>query len=91
MKLPNGLTTHQIRVLQEFRRKAQEELTPAELDAINHPSGGGGEAPARELVQAGYLVASGENYRLSGRGREFLARPAVPLFGSAAAEAGGGE
>jgi hypothetical protein len=91
MKLPNGLTSQQIRVLQEFRRKEQEELTLAELDAISHPSGGGGEAPAKELARAGYLVASGETYRLNDRGREFLARPAVPLYGSAAAGGGAAE
>jgi len=89
MKLPNGLTSQQIRVLQEFRRKAQDELSREEIGAIHHPAGGGGEAPAKELVREGYLAAAGEAYRLSEKGRELLARPAVPLYGGGGDEAGG--
>jgi hypothetical protein len=82
MKLPSGLTTEQIRVLQEFRRKAQDELTPEELDAINHPGGAGGVEPANALVSAGFLASADGGFRLTDKGREFLARPSEPLQGS---------
>jgi hypothetical protein len=78
MKLPHGLTAQQIRVLQEFRRKAMNELTPGDLAAISHPGGGGGEAPARELVESGFLASKGESYVLTDRARELLARPSEP-------------
>jgi len=80
MKLPNQMTSQQIRVLQEFRRKAQDTLTSEEVNAIAHPGGGGGEAPAAALVGSGYLSSSEGSYNLTDRGKEFLARPAVPLF-----------
>lgn len=85
MKLPHGLTTQQIRILQEFRRKTQDDLTAEDLSAINHPGGGGGDESARGLVEAGFLTASGEAYSLTEKGKEFLSRPSVPL-GSGADE-----
>lgn len=87
MKLPIGLTPQQIRVLQEFRRKSQDRLTPDEVNAIHHPSGGGGEEPARQLVASGWLASSGEGFDLTDRAREFLARPAVPLYGGSEGDA----
>jgi len=81
MKLPNGLTAQQIRVLQEFRRKAQDELTPEELDTIIHPGGGGGVDPASALASAGYIASAEGGFRLTDKGREFLARPSMPLHG----------
>jgi len=64
-------------------------LTPEEVNAITHPGGGGGDAPAVALVGAGYLTSSEGVYNLTDRGKEFLARPAVPLYGGA--ESDGGE
>lgn len=86
MKLPNGFTSQQIRVLQEFRRKAQDELSPEEINTIHHPGGGGGESPARELAGAGLLAFNDGAYRLTDRAKDFLARPSVPLYGG-----GGGD
>lgn len=87
MKMPNGLTSQQIRVLQEFRRKAQDELTTEEVRKIHHPGGGGGEGPADELVRTGLLEGVDGAYRLAERAKEFLARPAVPLYGVGDADA----
>ena len=88
MKLPNGLTAQQIRVLQEFRRKTQDELTPDEIAAICHPGGDGGDEPARALATAGYVESIEGGYRLTDRGKEFLARPSAPLYGGEAAGSG---
>lgn len=88
MKLPFGLTSQQIRVLQEFRRKTTEELTPDEVNGITHPAGGGGEAPARALVEAGFLTSTGDVYQLTDRARELLARPAEPETSEAGATEG---
>ena len=89
MKLPDGLTAQQIRVMQEFRRKAQEELTSEEVGTINHPGGGDGAALASELVQTGFLEAAEGRFRLTERGKQFLARPCVPLHAAADGEAAG--
>ncbi len=84
MKLPQGFTTQQVRVLQEFRRKAKDELTAEEVIAIHHPGGGGGEPPARELVGSGFLTADGDGFQLTDRAREFLARPSEPATAAGA-------
>jgi len=88
MKLPNGMTTPQIRVLQEFRRKALDELSLEEITTIAHPGGGGGEEPANALVQAGFLATFEGGYRLTDRAKEFLARPSEPLSAGGDGEAG---
>jgi hypothetical protein len=77
--LPNGLTPQEIRVLQEFRRLNSESLPLATLQAIRHPAGGG-ESPAASLATKGFLEAdaSGENFQLTDRAREFLAIEAKP-------------
>lgn len=84
--LPYGLTTQELRVLQEFRRLNAESLPVATIKAIKHPAGGG-EAPAAGLAGKGYLVAEGaESYALTEKAKELLAINPVPLV-----EAGGSE
>lgn len=88
MKLPNGLTPQEYRVLQEFRRTEKEELTEEEIGGIKHPHGGGIE-PARTLAAKGFLTgaAEGGGYRLTDRARAILA--AKPAPAGAEAEAAG--
>ncbi|HEX7153131.1 MAG TPA: hypothetical protein VF618_16715 [Thermoanaerobaculia bacterium] len=78
--LPFGLTTQEIRVLQEFRRMAAESLPVAALKAIKHPAGGG-DAPALALIDKGYLEAdpAREAFTLTAKGKEFLSHDPVPL------------
>lgn len=78
--LPHGLTTTEIRVLQEFRRLNAESLPLDTIKAIKHPSGGG-EAPAASLAEKGFLETNGsrESFALTQKGREFLAIEAKPL------------
>lgn len=78
--LPHGLTTAEIRVLQEFRRTNAETMTADQIKAIKHPAGGG-EAPAVSLVAKGYLAASadGNGFTVTQKGKDFLAIDAVPL------------
>ena len=57
--LPHGLTTPEIRVLQEFRRLNAETLPLDTIKAIKHPASGGGELPAASLVEKGYLQTNG--------------------------------
>jgi hypothetical protein len=78
--LPSGLTTPEIRVLQEFRRLNAETLPLATIKAIKHPVGGG-ETPAVTLVEKGFLEADAakENFAITGKGKDFLAIDAVPL------------
>lgn len=75
--LPDGLTSSAIRVLQEFRRLNAESLPAATIQGIKHPAGGGMQ-PAVELAQRGYLAADGEEYRITQKGKDFLAIEAVP-------------
>ena len=89
--LPHGLTSSEIRVLQEFRRLASDTLPLATIKAIKHPAGGG-EAPAVSLVDKGFLsVDDGrENFSVTQQGKDFLAIDAKPMFeetGDAAASA----
>ena len=76
--LPYGLTTPEIRVLQEFRRLNAESLPLATITALKHPTGGG-EAPAVSLVAKGFLTANGEGYATTQKGKDFLAIDAKPL------------
>jgi hypothetical protein len=89
--LPNGLTTPEIRVLQEFRRLNAEALPLETIKALKHPTGGG-EAPAVALVQKGYLETNGssESFSLTQKAKDFLAidaRPAIEETSDAAASA----
>ena len=83
------LTTPEIRVLQEFRRVGTDTLTAAAIVAIKHPAGGG-ETPARTLVEKGYVTAAanGESFTLTEKGKDFLKLDPKPEFetGSAADE-----
>jgi hypothetical protein len=77
--LPNGLTTQEIRVLQEFRRLNGETLTLEQIKAVRHPAGGGGETPAATLVGKGFLAGSEEGFSLTQQAKDFLAVDAKPL------------
>lgn len=77
--LPNGLTSPEIRILQEFRRLGNAEtLTLEQLTAIKHPTGGG-EAPASSLVRKGFLTADGDRFTITESAKEFLAIEAKPM------------
>jgi hypothetical protein len=77
MILPDGLTPQEIRVLQEFRRTAQDSMTPEQVAGIRHPAGGG-EGFAQRLVEKGYLSAGDPGYTLTERGKGFLDREVKP-------------
>ncbi len=79
MKLPNGLTAQELRVLQEYRRVEKDELSEVEIAAIKHPDGGGVE-PARSLAAKGFLAAAAEGagFRLTDRARALLAEKPAP-------------
>jgi hypothetical protein len=78
--LPLGLTTAEIRVLQEFRRKTTDTLPLETIKAIKHPAGALGEAPAASLVGKGYLTGEGDTFVVTAKAREFLAADPVPMF-----------
>jgi hypothetical protein len=75
--LPNGLTSAEIRILQEFRRLNAETLTADQIKAIKHPSGGG-DAPAG-LVEKGFLTATADGFAITQPGKDFLAIEATPM------------
>jgi len=79
--LIKGMTEQEIRVLQEYRRLAAEELDLAAIKQIRHPVGGG-DGPAWSLAEKGFLTPdeSRERLRLTEKAREFLAIDARPLF-----------
>ena len=77
MKLPEGLTAQEIRVLQEYRRVEKQSLTNAEIEAIKHPAGGG-LAPAHALVGKGYLTSDGSAFHLADRASEILSFESKP-------------
>jgi len=78
--LPFGLTSEEMRVLQEFRRLTSDTLTLETIKAIKHPAASaGGEKPALTLVSKGYLTAEGDSFTLTPKAREFLAIEAVPM------------
>jgi hypothetical protein len=79
--LPHGLTSAEIRVLQEFRRQNTETMTVDAIKAIKHPAGGG-EAPAVSLVSKGFLASangSADGFTLTQRAKDFLAIDAKPM------------
>ncbi|HYR26839.1 MAG TPA: hypothetical protein VEU30_00145 [Thermoanaerobaculia bacterium] len=87
--LPNGLTSAEIRVLQEFRRMNAETMTVDAIKAIKHPAGGG-EPPAVSLVAKGFLQGESGGFTLTQKAKDFLAIDPVPLYeetSSAAASA----
>ncbi len=77
--LPHDLTSAEIRVLQEFRRLNADRLTVETIQAIKHPAGGG-ESPAVGLTSKGFLAADGDGFAVTGKGKEFLAIDAKPMF-----------
>jgi hypothetical protein len=87
--LIKGMTPQEIRVLQEYRRLTTETMDVDAIKTIRHPVGGG-EAPGWSLVDKGFLASDAERKRLTltGKGREFLAIDARPLYeqGSSAEE-----
>ena len=90
--LPLGLTTPEIRVLQEFRRLNAETLPLDTIKAIKHPTSGGGELPAASLVEKGYLETNGssDSFSLTQKAKDFIAidaKPAIEETSDAAASA----
>ncbi len=77
--LPHGLTSQEIRVLQEFRRLNAETLTADQIRAIKHPAGGG-EAPAASLASKGFLTGGAEGFALTPQAKEFLSIEAKPMI-----------
>lgn len=89
--LPHGLESHEIRILQEYRRLNNAESLPlSTLSAVRHPAGAS-DAAVRSLVAKGFLTgdASGENFTVTGKAREFLAIEAKPEFEEPPKKAGG--
>ena len=87
--LPHGLTTPEIRVLQEYRRQNLESMPLDAIKAIKHPAGGGGEVPTAGLLEKGFLQTNGtpESFALTQKAKDFLAIDAKPEFeGAGSAE-----
>jgi hypothetical protein len=84
--LPHGLTTPEIRILQEYRRLNAETLTLEQVKAIKHPAGGG-EAPAATLVTKGFLTGNGDGFALTQQAKDFLSIDAKPMFEETSAAA----
>ena len=86
--LPLGLTSEEIRVLQEFRRLNAVSLPLETVKALKHPAAAaGGEKPAASLVAKGFLTAEGDSFAITPKARDFLAIEAVPLVGETSAAA----
>ena len=79
INLPLGLSSEEIRVLQEFRRLNAETLPLDTIKAIKHPAGAVGEKPAVSLVTKGFLAAAEDGYSLTGPAKDFLAIDAKPM------------
>jgi hypothetical protein len=79
INLPLGLTSEEIRVLQEFRRLNAGSLPLETIKAIKHPAGAVGERPAASLVAKGFLTGEGDGFVLTPKAKDFLAIEAVPL------------
>jgi hypothetical protein len=77
--LPHGLTTAEIRVLQEFRRLTTDTLPLETIKAIKHPAGALGEAPAASLIGKGFLTGEGETFVLTQKAKDVLAIDPVPM------------
>ncbi|HVE71466.1 MAG TPA: hypothetical protein VNI54_08870 [Thermoanaerobaculia bacterium] len=79
INLPLGLTSEEIRVLQEFRRLNADTLPPETIKAIKHPAGAIGEKAAASLAAKGFLAADGESYTITPGAKDFLAIEAKPM------------
>jgi len=79
MKLPIGLTTPEIRILQEYRRLETAEMSLDQIQKILHPTRID-NPPVKSLVEKGFLTESGngESLTLTDVAREFLERKAEP-------------
>lgn len=77
--LPHGLTSEEIRVLQEFRLRTTDTLTLDAIKGIKHPAASVGEKPAATLVSKGYLTAEGDGFTITPKGKDFLAIEAKPF------------
>lgn len=79
--LIKGMTTQEIRVLQEYRRIGAETMPVDAIKAIKHPVGGGDD-PAKSLVTKGFLTETdaGQNFSLTEKAKEFLAFEPKPEF-----------
>ena len=78
------MTPQEMRVLQEYRRISAETMPLTAIKAIKHPVGGG-EDPAVSLAAKGYLTAdaTGENFTLTQKAKDFLAIDVKPEVESA--------
>jgi len=85
--LPLGLTSEEIRVLQEFRRLNAESLPLETIKAIKHPAGAVGEKPAVSLAAKGFLTAQADSFAVTPKATEFLAIDARPLVEETSAAA----
>ena len=85
--LPHGLTPAEIRVLQEFRRLAQDTLPLETIKAIKHPTGALGEAPAASLVGKGFLTGEGDTFAVTQKAKDLLAIDPVPMVEETSAAA----
>ena len=79
INLPLGLTSEEIRVLQEFRRLNSDTLPLDTIKAIKHPLGAVGEKPAASLVTKGFLTAEGDTFTVTAPAKDFLSIDAKPL------------
>lgn len=86
--LPLGLTSEEIRVLQEFRRLNVETLPLETIKALKHPAAAaGGEKPAASLVAKGFLTSEGDAFTVTAKAKDFLAIDAKPLVEETSAAA----
>jgi hypothetical protein len=85
--LAKELTTQEIRVLQEFRRVGADTLSLAAVKAIKHPVDGG-EAPALQLIEKGYLEADAArvSFTLTAKAKDFLSYDPKPAVESGAGD-----
>jgi hypothetical protein len=88
--LPNGLTSAEIRVLQEFRRLGNDRMTGSAVAAIKHPAHGG-EAPAHSLVTKGFLTGDPDGFTLTEQGKSFLVYDPKPEFEGGGTDAAAAE
>ena len=79
MKIPDGMSPPEIRILQEFRRLEAEDMALATIREIKHPVAVD-DAAVLELEKRGMVASSedGSSFRLTESGETFLARPAEP-------------
>ena len=77
MKLPHGLTTGTIRVLQEFKRAKVEELTADAIVGIEHPAATEVDL-AQVLVGKGFISTTEGGFALTERGKAFLESNPAP-------------